>query len=89
MEYKDVRLIDSSKTLFSLANEFPDVLRLTDAIEDAKDSEDLLSRLKTIPSYIKEFSLDRETPEYIRYKLVARMCDNIYYLVVYKENNMK
>ena len=84
MNYKDVRLINESRISFSLSCEFPNTFDLTDAIEDSKNSEDLLYRLRGIESYIKKFSLDRETETYIRYKLIANMCDNVYYLMVYK-----
>ena len=87
MKFKDVRLTGGYGGCgYSLSNEFPNTFDLTDAIEDAEDSNDLLERLKKIKSYIREFSLDRETPEYIRYKVVEAMCYplNVLYLIVYK-----
>lgn len=84
MRYSDVILKSERGILFSLSNEFPDEFQLTDAIEDAKDANDLLNRLRKIDSYIKEFSLSRETDAYIRYKLIANMCNNEYYLIIYK-----
>lgn len=85
MKYTNIDLINRERRSFAISNEFPDVIALTDAIEDAKDSEDLLEKLKGITSYIKTFSLDRVTDTYIRYKLIAHMCDNEYFLIVYKK----
>ena len=84
MNYKSVILTDKNRTNFALSNEFPNTFELTDAIEDAKNVKDLLVKLPRIKSYIKSFSLDRETDTYIRINCIAYMCNNHYYLLIYK-----
>ena len=85
MNYKNVRLSGRDGTPFALSNEFPKTTELTDAIEDAKDENDLVKRLKGIYSYIKTFTVERVTENYIRIKCIANMCDNEYLLIIYKK----
>ena len=85
MKYTNVVLKTADLGIpLSLSNSFPNVFKVTDAIEDAKDSKDLLNRLREMDSYVKTFDLDRETSNYIRYKLVTNMCNNVEYLIIYK-----
>lgn len=82
MTYSNILLTSKQGINFSLSNEFPNQFELTDAIEDAKNNEDLVKRLRGIHSYIKTFSIDRVTESYVRIKLIANMCDNEYYLII-------
>lgn len=82
MQYTDIKLITPSGIPCCLSNEFPDVTGVTDAIEDAKDANDLLERLRKIKSYCKTITLDRARSNYLRYKLIANMCNNISYLII-------
>ena len=85
MNYKNVSLTSRGGTPFALSNEFPETTELTDAIEDAKDEYDLVNRLKKINSYIKTFTVERVTENYIRIKCIAYMCNNEYLLIIYKK----
>lgn len=84
MKFERIYLTDSNRTPFALSNEFPDTFALADTIEDSKDAAELVRKLPSINSYIKKFSLDRETEDYIRIKCIAHMCDNEYILVIKK-----
>lgn len=83
MKVSKVILTDRAGLRFDLSNEFPNVYALTDAIEDAKSPANLITKLKTINSYIKSFSIDRVTDTYTRVRCIAHMCDNEYVLVIY------
>ena len=85
MKYKSIALRNERGTPFALCNLFPNVFDVTDSIEDSGCGQPLLKKLQGIRSYVKTFILERETREYIRYKLIAQMCDNVYYLIIYKE----
>ena len=85
MKYKSIYLTTPAGIPLALSNEFPNVENVYDAVEDSKDGTELISRLKTIKSYIKKFELDRENDVKIRLKLTCNMCDNIDYLTIYKQ----
>lgn len=82
MQYTDIKLITPSGIPCALSNEFPDVTDVTDAIEDSRDANELLEKLRKIKSYCKTITLDRARSNYLRYKLIANMCNNVSYLII-------
>lgn len=84
MNYKEIRLRTDKGIGISLLDKFDSILEVEDAVEDSKDSKDLLSRLKKTKNYFKLIELDRENEDMIRFKCVACLCGNECYLIVNK-----
>lgn len=84
MNYTGIRLRTERGISLSLSNEFPNVNDVYDAVEDAKDANDLVSRLRKVKSYLKSMTLERDSESTIRIKCIANMCNNVSYLVINK-----
>lgn len=71
MKYTKIHLYTSSGYAESLSNLFPmndcSIVELEDAVEDAKDAEDLLMRLRRM-KLLRVFMIDRVTDTKIRFK---------------------
>lgn len=85
MKYTRLDLYNKAATPFSISNEFQDIAQVEDAIEDGKNAADIADRLlNQTDNFLKIIEVDRETDEYIRLRLTANMCNNIYYLKIWK-----
>ena len=58
------------------------LVEIQDAVEDAKDSKDLLQRIRRM-KLLRKFTFDRENEQRIRFK-GTDFCDNISYLEIRK-----
>lgn len=85
MKYTKVRLITEGGVLLSLSNLFPRPIDLEDKIEDSKNANDLICNLTHfVKSYAHTFTIDRETEDKLRIKVICNMCNNVEYLIIYK-----
>lgn len=82
MQYSNVKLITPNGVNCALSNEFTNVTQVTDAIEDSKDANELLEKLRKTKNYCKTITLDRTRSNYIRYKLISNLCANVSYLII-------
>ena len=85
MKYTKIHLYTSSGYTESLSNLFPmndcSIVELEDAVEDAKDAEDLLMRLRRM-KLLRVFLIDRVTDTKIRFKSKDGMGNTSYLEII-------
>ena len=86
MTYTNIRLYTASGIPEAISNLWfrtdCSAVEIQDAVEDAKDSKDLLRRIQRM-KLLRKFTLDRENEQKVRFK-GTDCCDNISYLEIRK-----
>lgn len=86
MTYTNIKLYTASGIPEALSNLWfrheCSLVEIQDAVEDAKDSKDLLRRIQRM-RLLRKFTFDRENAQRIRFK-GTDFCDNISYLEIRK-----